>query len=113
MKNRTAQTISNESYRDRWHSNQLIPRETFMSHRCDEREAEHMSPLFATYIFDATTLTQPRVVRNEAPVGKFPFAVMALLCAVPLWSAEGDALSILANIIARHLPYGAVLDPIF
>ena len=28
-------------------------------------------------------------------------------------AAEGDALSILANIQARHLPYGAVLDPIF
>src|ERR1700694_4626532 len=28
-------------------------------------------------------------------------------------AAEGDALAILANIKARHLPYGAILDPIF
>jgi len=28
-------------------------------------------------------------------------------------AAEGDALAILANIQARHLPYGAILDPIF
>jgi uncharacterized protein (TIGR03437 family) len=28
-------------------------------------------------------------------------------------AAEGDALTILANIQARHLPYGAILDPIF
>ena len=28
-------------------------------------------------------------------------------------ASEGDALAILANIQARHLPYGAILDPIF
>ncbi len=28
-------------------------------------------------------------------------------------AAQGDALTILANIQARHLPYGAILDPIF
>jgi len=28
-------------------------------------------------------------------------------------AAEGDALAILANIQARHLPYGSILDPIF
>jgi len=28
-------------------------------------------------------------------------------------AAEGDALTILANIQARHLPFGAILDPIF
>src|SRR5271156_3793944 len=31
----------------------------------------------------------------------------------PARAAEGDALAILANIQARHLPYGAILDPIF
>ena len=31
----------------------------------------------------------------------------------PISAAEGDAQSILANIRARHLPYGAILDPIF
>ena len=38
------------------------------------------------------------------------------LIAFTAWSccaAEGDAVSILAKIQARHLPYGAVLDPIF
>jgi uncharacterized protein (TIGR03437 family) len=41
-------------------------------------------------------------------------------CILVLWAAfqparaaEGDALAILANIQARHLPYGAILDPIF
>jgi uncharacterized protein (TIGR03437 family) len=39
---------------------------------------------------------------------------MAVLLAVqPARAAEGDALAILANIQARHLPYGAILDPIF
>jgi uncharacterized protein (TIGR03437 family) len=32
---------------------------------------------------------------------------------VRLQAAQGDALAILANIQARHLPYGAILDPIF
>jgi uncharacterized protein (TIGR03437 family) len=39
---------------------------------------------------------------------------MVLLAASgPAHGAEGDALAILANIQARHLPYGAILDPIF
>jgi uncharacterized protein (TIGR03437 family) len=29
------------------------------------------------------------------------------------WAAEADALAILANIQARHLPFGTILDPIF
>jgi uncharacterized protein (TIGR03437 family) len=37
----------------------------------------------------------------------------AALVAVPARAAESDALAILANIQARHLPYGAILDPIF
>src|ERR1700683_2405650 len=42
-------------------------------------------------------------------------AYMAPLLAGPHSSraAEGDALAILANIQARHLPFGAILDPIF
>jgi hypothetical protein len=42
-------------------------------------------------------------------------ACMALLLAGPqsARAAEGDALAILANIQARHLPFGAILDPIF
>ena len=42
-------------------------------------------------------------------------ACLALLLAGSQSSqaAEGDALAILANIQARHLPYGAILDPIF
>ena len=31
----------------------------------------------------------------------------------PCGAAEGDAMAILANIQARHLPFGAILDPIF
>src|ERR1700722_13667960 len=41
-------------------------------------------------------------------------AILLLLTAPRLGrAAEGDALSILANIQARHLPFGAILDPIF
>jgi len=36
-----------------------------------------------------------------------------LLLTAPARGAEADALSIDANIQARHLPYGAILDPIF
>ncbi|HEY2011943.1 MAG TPA: hypothetical protein VGH38_00520 [Bryobacteraceae bacterium] len=39
---------------------------------------------------------------------------LGLACgAASMQAAEGDALAILANLRARHLPYGAVLDPIF
>jgi uncharacterized protein (TIGR03437 family) len=41
-------------------------------------------------------------------------ACTALVLAVsPVCAAEGDALAIDANIQARHLPYGTILDPIF
>jgi uncharacterized protein (TIGR03437 family) len=41
-------------------------------------------------------------------------AYAALVVAVPQGrAAEGDALAIDANIQARHLPYGTILDPIF
>lgn len=44
----------------------------------------------------------------------FIAAVFALFsAALPAPAAEGDALAITANIQARHLPYGAILDPIF
>ena len=36
-----------------------------------------------------------------------------ILLIAPARGAEADALSIDANIQARHLPYGAILDPIF
>ena len=36
-----------------------------------------------------------------------------LLCAGPLTAAESDALAISANIQARHMPFGTVIDPIF
>jgi hypothetical protein len=39
---------------------------------------------------------------------------LAFLLSIPLcWAAEPDALSISANIQARHLPFGTILDPIF
>ena len=41
------------------------------------------------------------------------FHVIALLPLLPAaFGAEPDALAIEANILARHLPYGAILDPI-
>ena len=42
----------------------------------------------------------------------FTFGVI-ILAAPPVRAAEADALAITANIQARHLPYGAILDPIF
>jgi uncharacterized protein (TIGR03437 family) len=46
---------------------------------------------------------------------KIPIAACIALFfrAVSCTAAEGDALAILANIHARHLPYGSILDPIF
>ncbi|HKE26156.1 MAG TPA: hypothetical protein VKB88_27555 [Bryobacteraceae bacterium] len=46
---------------------------------------------------------------------KIPIAACIVLFvgAVSCTAAEGDALAILANIQARHLPYGSILDPIF
>ena len=37
---------------------------------------------------------------------------LALLLASPFFGAESDALAISQNIQARHVPYGAVLDPV-
>src|SRR5438477_12673123 len=37
----------------------------------------------------------------------------ALIPIFPALATEGDALSITANIQARHLPFGTILDPIF
>ena len=42
----------------------------------------------------------------------FTFGVI-ILAAPPGRAAESDALAITANIQARHLPFGAILDPIF
>lgn len=43
------------------------------------------------------------------------FAALAALlaCAMVIQAAESDALAISANIQARHLPFGTILDPIF
>jgi uncharacterized protein (TIGR03437 family) len=40
-------------------------------------------------------------------------AVLLLLAAVPITAAELDALAISANIQARHLPFGTILDPFY
>jgi len=40
-------------------------------------------------------------------------AVLCLLLSFSLQAAESDALAISANIQARHLPFGTILDPIF
>jgi hypothetical protein len=39
--------------------------------------------------------------------------VLFLLCLFPALAAEADAVSLTATIRARHMPYGAILDPIF
>src|SRR5436309_1651674 len=31
----------------------------------------------------------------------------------PAWASEADALAISANIQARHMPFGTILDPIY
>ena len=37
----------------------------------------------------------------------------AFVCVLPLVAAEPDALAISANIQARHVPYGVIMDPVF
>jgi hypothetical protein len=44
-------------------------------------------------------------IRNFFVIAAFPFLPMA-------FGAEPDALAIDANIQARHMPYGAIMDPI-
>jgi hypothetical protein len=43
------------------------------------------------------------------------FGICSALTLTPTlgFGAEADALTILANIQTRHLPFGAILDPIF
>ena len=41
------------------------------------------------------------------------FALPLLLAAAPAYAAEPEALAISANIQARHLPFGTVLDPFY
>ncbi|MFN0119384.1 MAG: hypothetical protein ACKV2V_02665 [Blastocatellia bacterium] len=43
----------------------------------------------------------------------FVMLFLALVCARPCLAHEQDALATSRNIIARHLPFGAILDPIF
>jgi len=38
--------------------------------------------------------------------------VVAVVLSLPAFCAESDALAIEANILARHLPYGTILDPV-
>src|SRR5215475_10181337 len=40
------------------------------------------------------------------------FAAILFLCTIPLAAADSDALAISANIQARHMPFGSILDPI-
>lgn len=53
----------------------------------------------------------------SAPLRVLPsvaaLAGLLLIAGLPAHAGEIDALAILANLRARHLPYGAVLDPIF
>lgn len=45
---------------------------------------------------------------------KFPlFLALGAIFALPLHASEADALAITANIEARHMPFGAVIDPVF
>ncbi len=39
--------------------------------------------------------------------------ILSGLAICPMWAAEADALAILANIQAKHLPFGTILDPIY
>jgi hypothetical protein len=42
----------------------------------------------------------------------FPLAIALCLLLSPAFAAERDALAIDANIQARHMPYGTILDPV-
>jgi uncharacterized protein (TIGR03437 family) len=55
------------------------------------------------------------MVRTAVPN---PCALAAILTlwsflGLPAWASEADAIAISANIQARHLPFGTILDPIF
>src|SRR6266436_263501 len=39
--------------------------------------------------------------------------IAVLLFSSLMWAAEPDALSIDKNLLARHMPFGTILDPIF
>lgn len=52
-------------------------------------------------------------MRNSFSIASGACLALLLAGAQSSRAAEGDALTILANIQARHLPYGAILDPIF
>jgi len=43
----------------------------------------------------------------------YRLAICVFLCGLPAAAAEQDALAISANIQARHLPFGTILDPVF
>jgi len=43
---------------------------------------------------------------------RFPPAISLCLLLSPAFAAEQDALAIDANIQARHMPYGTILDPV-
>ena len=46
------------------------------------------------------------------PIGILAAAAMLAMC-VPAHAAEADALAIVANIQAKHLPFGTIMDPIY
>src|ERR1700690_3151106 len=43
---------------------------------------------------------------------RIPFVIAVFLLLPVAFAAEPDALAIDANILARHMPYGAIMDPI-
>src|SRR2546423_1113100 len=54
--------------------------------------------------------SRPQVVPMRSSTGRSLF--LAICLALPASCAEQDALAIEGVIQARHLPYGAVLDPV-
>src|SRR5215467_6599265 len=45
--------------------------------------------------------------------GNWKPAIVLFLLALPAAASENDALAISANIQARHMPFGTILDPIY
>ena len=50
---------------------------------------------------------------SEAPVRSILFFALLFLLILPARASEADALAISANIRARHMPFGTILDPVF
>ena len=52
-------------------------------------------------------------VLTKVPGRALCLYALALLLIVPVRASEADALAISANIRARHMPFGTILDPVF